>query len=321
MLIDCAAYEHGRRLSNISIDEISDHLELPDSFLWVALKDATPEELEKMQEEFGLHELAVEDAHKGHQRPKIEEYGDSLFVVLHTVDLNGSDLQCGEVAIFVNKGYILTVRNRSKQGFIDVRARCEKEPEQLSQGPAFVLYALMDAVVDRYFPVFDMLEEELETIEEQIFTVGALRATVERLYQLKRKATTLKHAAAPLLEAVGRLQGGRVPPMFTGTQEYFRDVYDHLYRINTSIDAMRDTINTAIQVNLSMVTIDESEVNKRLAAWAAIFAVATAFAGIWGMNFKHMPELDWKYGYPTALAVLTAICGYLYYRFKKSGWL
>ncbi len=331
MLIDCAAYEHGRRLSVLSTDEISDYLDRPDCFVWVALKDPTAEELEKMQEEFGLHELAVEDARKGHQRPKIEEYAGSMFVVLHTIDLSvtaptgaglaESELLSGEVAIFISKHYILTVRNRSQQGFIDVRARCEQEPELLSQGPAFVLYALMDAVVDRYFPVFDALDSELETIEEQIFTVGAQRATVERLYQLKRKATTLKHAVAPLLEAVSRLHSGRVPLVFAGTQEYFRDVYDHLYRINTSIDTMRDTINTAIQVNLSMVTIDESEVNKRLAAWAAIFAVATAFAGIWGMNFKHMPELDWKYGYPTALGVLAAICCYLYYRFKKSGWL
>ncbi len=321
MLIDCAAYEHGRRLSNLSIDEISDYLDRPECFVWVALKDATPEELEKMQEEFALHELAVEDARKGHHRPKIEEYGNSLFVVMHTIDLVGTELLSGEVAVFVSKNYVLTVRNRSQQGFINVRARCEQEPEQLSQGPAFVLYTLMDAVVDRYFPVFDALEEELETIEEQIFTIGAQRATVERLYQLKRKATTLKHAIAPLLEAVGRLHGGRVPLMFSGTQEYFRDVSDHLHRINTSIDAMRDTINTAIQVNLSMVTIDESEVNKRLAAWAAIFAVATAFAGIWGMNFEHMPELEWKYGYPAALLVLVTICGYLYYRFKKSGWL
>lgn len=321
MLIDCAAYEHGRRLSNLSIDEINEYLDRPDCFVWVALKDATPEELEKMQEEFGLHELAVEDARKGHQRPKIEEYGSSLFVVLHTIDPTESGAMCGEVAIFVGKDYILTVRNRSLQGFIDVRARCEQEPEQLSQGPAFVLYALMDAVVDRYFPVFNRLEEELETLEEQIFTVGAQRATVEHLYQLKRKTTNLKHAVAPLMEALGRLHGGRVPQMFAGTQEYFRDVSDHLHRLNTSIDTMRDTINTAIQVNLSMVTIDESEVNKRLAAWAAIFAVATAFAGIWGMNFEHMPELEWKYGYPTALLVLATICGYLYYRFKKSGWL
>lgn len=321
MLINCAAYENGERLSDISTSEIKTYLQRPDCFVWVALRDPSPEEMQEMQDEFNLHELAVEDATKGHQRPKLEEYGDSLFIVLHTVEVVDEELVLGEIDIFVGKNYILSVRNRSRQGFLGVRTRCEHEPEQLKQGSAFVLYALMDAVVDRYFPVFDALDSELDTIEEQIFTKGAQRATIERLYQLKRKATTLKHAVTPLLEAVGKLYGGRVPGIFLNTQEYFRDVSDHLHRINTSIDTMRDTINTAIQVNLSMVTIDESEVNKRLAAWAAIFAVATAFAGIWGMNFEYMPELKWKYGYPVALLLMISVCGYLYYRFKKSGWL
>jgi magnesium transporter len=179
----------------------------------------------------------------------------------------------------------------------------------------------MDAVVDRYFPVIDAFESELETIEKQIFTKGSQRANIEMLYELKSKVMVLRHAVAPLMEAVAKLHGGRVPRICANTQEYFRDVYDHLYRINTSIDSIRDTIGTAIQVNLSMVTIDESEVNRRFAGWAAIFAVATAFAGIWGMNFKAMPELDWKYGYPMALGIMTSVCGYLYYRFRKSGWL
>jgi magnesium transporter len=180
---------------------------------------------------------------------------------------------------------------------------------------------LMDAVVDRYFPVLDALETELETVEEKIFIKGSERANIERLYQLKRQITVLKHAVTPLMEAVAKLYGGRVPHICMNTQEYFRDVYDHLYRINTSIDNIRDTIGTAIQVNLSMVTIEESEVNKRLAAWAAIFAVATAFVGIWGMNFEVMPELKWKYGYPAALCFVATLCGYLYWRFRKSGWL
>jgi magnesium transporter len=213
------------------------------------------------------------------------------------------------------------VRNRSQQGFLGVRKRCEHEPHILKQGSAFVFYALMDAVVDRYFPVLDELELELEMVEELIFTKGSQRENIERLYQLKRKVTVLKHAVSPLMEAVAKLFGGRVPKVCANTQEYFRDVYDHLYRINTSIDAIRDTIATAIQVNLSMVTIDQSEVNKRLAAWAAIFAVATAFVGVWGMNFEVMPELHWKYGYPVALLLVAAVCAYLYYRFKKSGWL
>lgn len=274
-----------------------------------------------MQEQFSLHELAVEDALHGHQRPKIEEYGDSLFSVVHIIEMIDGELVVGEIDIFVEESYVLSVRNRSTQGFLGVRARCELEPHLLKQGAAFVLYALMDAVVDRYFPVLDAIESELETVEEQIFIKGSERANIERLYQLKRKVILLKHAVTPLMEAVGKLYGGRVPHLCMNTQEYFRDVYDHLYRINASIDTMRDTIATAIQVNLSMVAIDESEVNKRLAAWAAIFAVATAFVGVWGMNFEVMPELHWKYGYPAALGFLAVLCGYLYRRFRKSGWL
>jgi magnesium transporter len=321
MLINCVVYQDGKRLSDITTEQISDYLERPDCFVWVALKDAEPAELTEMQIEFSLPELAVEDARHGHQRPKIEEYGDSLFAVIHTVELIDGELSTGEVSIFIEKNYVLSVRNHSQQGFLGVRARCEREPQLLKQGSAFVFYALMDAVVDRYFPVINALESELETIEEQIFTKGAERANIEQLYQLKRKIMVLKHAVTPLMEDVAKLYGGRVPSICVNTQEYFRDVYDHLYRINTTIDAIRETISTAIQVNLSMVTIDGSEVNKRLAAWAAIFAVATAFAGIWGMNFEIMPELKWRYGYAAALGVMGSVCGYLYYRFRKSGWL
>lgn len=321
MLINCVAYQEGRKLADIPIADISDYLERPDCFVWVALKDADPVELLEMQGEFDLHELAVEDAHHGHQRPKIEEYGNSLFAVVHTVELVDGELNVGEVDIFVGTNYVLSVRNGSRQSLMGVRSRCEREPQQLEKGPAFVLYALIDAVVDRYFPVIEALESELETIEDQIFSQGAQRANIERLYQLKRRVMTLKHATAPLMDAVGRLYGGRVPPICLDTQEYFRDVYDHLSRINTSIDAVRETIGTAIQVNLSMVSIEENEVNKRLAAWAAIFAVTTAFVGIWGMNFEVMPELKWKYGYPFALGVVTMVCGALYYRFRRLGWL
>jgi magnesium transporter len=321
MLINCVAYQDGKKLADVPVQDIPNYLKRPGCFIWVALRDAEPAELEQMRVEFGLHELAVEDARHGHQRPKIEEYGDSLFAVVHTVEMIDGDLVVGELDIFIEQDYVLSVRNHSRQGFLGVRQRCEHEPHLLKQGSAFVFYALMDAVVDRYFPILDELELELETIEEMIFTKGSERANIERLYALKRKIVTLKHAVTPLMESVTKLYGGRVPQIFVNTQEYFRDVYDHLYRLNTSIDAIRDTIVTAIQVNLSMVTIEQSEVNKRLAAWAAIFAVATAFFGIWGMNFKQMPELNWKYGYPMAIGIVAAICGYLYHRFKKSGWL
>jgi magnesium transporter len=321
MLINCVAYQGGNRLGDVPVEQIPSFIALPDCFVWVALKDPVPEELELLQKEFGLHELAVEDARHGEQRPKIEEYGDSLFAVLHMVEIQDGEMTVGELDIFVEESYVLSVRNKSRQGFLGVRARCEREPHMLKQGSAFVFYALMDAVVDRYFPVLDALEDELETIEEQIFAEGSARANIQRLYELKRKVMVLKHAVAPLMEAATKLYGGRVPRICVNTQEYFRDVYDHLIRINTSIDSMRDTIGTAIQVNLSMVAIEEGEVNKRLAAWAAIFAVATAFCGIWGMNFEFMPELKWKYGYPTALMMITVVCGYMYYRFRKAGWL
>ena len=321
MLINCVAYQDGKKLSDIPIEDISDYIERPGCFVWVALADATPDELAVMQQEFGLHELAVEDALRGQQRPKIEEYGDSLFVVLQTVERTGEELSAGEVHIFVGVNYVLSVRRHVANGFLGVRARAEREPELLAKGSSFVLYALMDAVVDRYFPVVDLLESELEAIEERIFTKGAQRANIEHLYELKRKVLTLRHAVAPLTEAIGKLHGGRVPAFCVSTQEYFRDVQDHLFRIGSSLDNIRDTINTAIQVTLSMVAIDDGEVNKRLAAYAAIFAVFTAFAGIWGMNFKFMPELDWKYGYPLAVAVMIGVCGGLFRHFRKLHWL
>ena len=321
MLINCAAYQEGTKLADIPIEDISEYLGRPDCFVWVALKDAEHGELMEMQDEFGLHPLAVEDAHHGHQRPKIEEYGDSVFAVMHLIEMTDHKLNVGEVNVFVGSNYVLSVRSRSQLDFLGVRKRCEREPHLLKHGAGFVLYALMDAVVDHYFPVVDALETEFETIEEQIFDKGTAGANIERLYALKRKLMVLKHAVAPLMEAAGKLHGGRVPAVCANSQEYFRDVYDHLNRINSSIDNIRDTIGTAIQVNLAMVTIEESEVNKRLAAWAGIFAVATAFAGIWGMNFKTMPELQWEYGYPLALIVIAAACGFLYSRFKRSGWL
>lgn len=321
MLINCAAYQKGRKLTDIPVVEISDYLDRPDCFVWVALRDAEPAELEEMRGEFGLHELAVEDAHHGHQRPKIEEYDESIFAVMHLVEMTDGKLNFGEVDVFVGKNYVLSVRNHSEQDFLGVRSRCEREPHLLKLGAGFVFYALMDAVVDRYFPVVDALESELELIEEQIFAKGTARSNIERLYELKRKVILLKHAVAPLTEAAGKLFSSRAPVVCINTRHYFRDVYDHLSRINTSIDAIRETIGTAIQVNLSLVTIEESEVNKRLAAWAGIFAVATAFAGIWGMNFKAMPELQWQYGYPAALTIIATTCALLYRRFKRAGWL
>ena len=321
MLINCVVYQDGKKLADISPEAISEFVNRPECFVWVALRDPTSEELDNMQEEFDLHELAVEDARHGHQRPKIEEYGSSLFAVLKLVECIGDALNIGEIDVFVAPTYVLSIRNRSEQGFLGVRARCESEPELLKKGSGFVFYALMDAVVDRYFPVLDAFEQELERIELRIFAGGSARSNVEDLYSLKQKLMTLQHAVAPMLEAAGKLYGGRVPQVCAGMQEYYRDVYDHLVRINQSINAQRDMVGTAISVNLSLITLQENETTKRLAACAALLAVPTMVAGIYGMNFKHMPELDWSLGYPFAIALMVLVDVFLYTRFRKSGWL
>jgi len=320
MLVNCAAYQDGRKLADIKPEEIRQYVSRPECFVWVALKDPGPGELAVMQKEFDLHELAVEDATQGHQRPKIEEYGDSLFAVLHNVQF-GDELKVGEVDLFVGRNYVLSVRNQAEPGFKEVRARCEREPELLKQGAGFVFYALIDAVVDRYFPVLDAIEDEFEKFEAQIFSGMQLRANIEGLYYVRQKLTALQHAVLPLLEAVGKLYGGRVPQVCTGMQEYYRDVYDHLVRISQSISSQRDTVTTAIQVNVAMITFGETEVTKRLAAWGALIAVPTFIASVYGMNFKSMPELDWAFGYPVALGAMLLINILLFWRFRRAGWL
>ena len=322
MLINCVAYQDGRKLADIEKHEISSYLARPGCFVWVAMRDPTEEEMSEMQVEFDLHALAAEDARHGHQRPKIEEYGDSLFVVMNTIEVEGDDLRAGEVHVFAGRNYVLSVRHRTERGFQDVRARAEREPELLKYGSGYVLYALMDAIVDRYFPVLDAVEMELEKLEGRLFTPGASpRENIEALYYVKQKLTTMKHATSPLQENAGKLYGGRVPSMCSGLGDYFRDVYDHLVRINQSIDAARDTVNTAIQVALAMVATGQGEITRRLAAYAALVAVPTMIAGIYGMNFRHMPELGWSLGYPLSIAVMTTIDVILFWRFRKAGWI
>jgi magnesium transporter len=321
MLVNCVAYQEGKKLADIPMEEISDYVKRPDCFVWVALFEPSREDLQEMRKQFGLHELAVEDASHGHQRPKVEEYGSSLFAVLQDGELKDGDINLGEVEIFVGPNFILSVRLRTRRGFQSVRSRCESEPHLLKHGSGFVLYALMDAVVDRYFPVLDALESELETIEEQIFRRNTARSNIEALYSLKQRLMTLKHAVDPLMEATGKLAGARVPEVCTGMQEYFRDVHDHLQRIHATIEGTRDMQATAIQVNLGMINLNETEVTKKLAAWAAIIAIPTLIAGIYGMNFKNIPEYDFLYGYPLCIVAMVLLDVVLYFWFKKIKWL
>jgi magnesium transporter len=325
MVINCVAYQNGRKLDDISVEAISDYVGRPDCFVWVALFDPDEAQLAHMAAEFGLHELAVEDARKGHQRPKIEEYGSSMFAVLHTVDLDPAqpdgELIVGQVAVFVGPNYVLSVRRKSPHGFQDVRARAEAEPEHLARGSGFVLYAIMDAVVDRYFPVLAKLEDDLERLEVEIFRGVPSPSNIEAFYDLKYRLMVLKHAVASLMEAVPRLFGGRVPSACVGSQDYFRDVFDHLVRINAAIDGQREMLQTGISVTLALVGIADSQVTKRLAAYGALITVPTLMAGIYGMNFAHMPELQWAWGYPLTLASMVLINVVLYLRFRANGWL
>jgi magnesium transporter len=323
MLISCVAYKDGRKLADIAVEEIRNYVNQQDVLVWVALHEPDADTLAQMQRQFALHPLAVEDARKGHQRPKLEDYGDSLFAVLHVVEPGeDGDLRTGEVAVFAGNNYVLTVRSHAERGFQDVRARCEREPELLRIGSGFVLYALIDAVVDRYFPLLDALEEELELVEERLFVAdGSPRANIEALYKLKNRLTTVKHAVAPLLEAISNLTGARVPSLCAGLREYFRDIYDHLLRLNQTIESIRDSVGTAISVNLSMVSLQENETMKRLAAYAALVAVPTMIAGIYGMNFEYMPELSWRYGYLAALASMIGVDLYVFFRLRKARWL
>jgi magnesium transporter len=325
MLVNCVAYQNGRKIGDIPIEDISEYVSRTDCFIWVALYEPEEAELELMANEFGLHELAVEDARKGHQRPKIEEYGDTLFAVLQTIDVDSKDPDgdplVGEVDIFVGRNFILSVRRKTPHGFSSVRARAEREPDNLAHGAGFVLYAIMDTVVDRYFPVLDDLETDLESLEAQIFRGAPTRANIESFYDLKYRLMVLKHAVAPLMEAVGKLFGGRVPPVCLGAQEYFRDVYDHLTRINQGIENLREMLQTAISVTLTLISLAESEVTKRLAAYGALITVPTLIAGVYGMNFQHMPELSWTFGYPLTLAMMTVIDVALWFQFRRVGWI
>jgi len=322
-IVNCVAYAEGRRVKAVEIDEIGEILKQKDVFVWIGLHEPDTELLEQVQEAFCLHDLAIEDAHTAHQRPKLESYEDSLFVVLRTARQNYEtrQIEFGESHFFVGKNYIVSVRHGASRPYTDVRARCESTPELLEQGPGFVLYALMDAIVDHFFPVVDALEEKLEVLEEQIFGGEANRQTTAQIYHLKRELLEVKRAISPLIDICNRLARFGLHIIPEDTRPYFRDVYDHVIRINEMIDNSRELLTTALEANFSLISIAQNEDSKRFAGWAAIVAIPTMVAGIYGMNFDFMPELKFAWGYPLVLFGTLGICVYLYMRFKRAGWL
>jgi len=322
-LINSVAYADGRRIGEVAIADISDVLREPGRFVWVGLHEPDAEMLAEIQQEFSLHDLAVEDAAHAHQRPKLERYGNSIFVVLRTVHIDQATggIDYGETHIFVGANYVVSVRHGGSLPYGDVRTRCEATPDLLIKGPGFVLYALMDFIVDQYFPLVDRFEDKLGELEDDIFRQTLTRETTERIYQLKRDLLEVKRAVAPLVDICNRLVRTDVTLIPDDARVYFRDVYDHTIRINEMIDTVRELLTTALEANLSLISVAQNEAMKRLAGWAAIVAVPTMIAGIYGMNFKFMPELEWPFGYPATMIVMVGACAFLYYKFKRSGWL
>jgi magnesium transporter len=319
--VNCSVYRHGRKLAHIAIDDISEALQQSDTFIWLGLVEPDAELMLRVQQEFDLHELAVEDAQKAHQRPKIEEYGDTLFVVLHTVALNGDTVDFGETHVFVGSRFVVTVRHGASSGYAGVRRKTEATPERLASGPGYVLYSIVDFIVDQYQPCMDVLQFRFREVEKDLFQENPPAGNLETFYILKNELLAVHAAAGPLTDICTQLlrfHGDIVP---RETRIYYRDILDHVASVNETADRLRTMIDAAMQVALAQVTIRQNEVVKRLAGWGAILAVPTMVFSWYGMNFEVMPELKWRWSYPAVMAAIVVISAALHRRLKRVGWL
>jgi len=319
-VINCVAYEGGRRRAEMDLADACPS-EVDGSFVWVGLHEPTPEMLRTVQQRFGLHDLAVEDALVAHQRPKIEVYGRSVFIALRTAQLIDKKVQFGETHIFAGRGYVVTVRHGSSTAYREVRARCEGVPAMLAKGESFVVYSIIDFIVDNYFPVLHELETEADLLEEEVFAHRSDRADVERIYNVRHEVLLLRRAVQPLQEVCNRIMRYDVPLIDHAMDAYFRDIQDHVIQVVEGIDNLRDLLNSALEANLLLVSLAQNDVTKKLTGWAAILSIPLAIASIYGMNFKNMPELEQPFGYPIVMVLMASICGYLFYRFRRAGWL
>jgi len=321
MIMKCVAYRHGIGIGEVSIPDISEVIRQDQTFVWLGLRETNSALLAELQQEFGLHDLAIEDACAAHQRPKIEEYADSLFIVLHTARLVDDKVEFGETHLFMGPKFLVTVRHGSSLSHAKVRERCEAMPQQLAKGPGFALYSIMDFIVDNYVPVIDGLQQRFEVLESAIFEQRPSRQTMEGLYELKRELLMLEAAITPVIDICNelmRFHNGLIPK---DVRFYFRDIADHIKRIDRSIQGMREMLIAAMQVHLTFETVRQNEVVKGLAGWGAILAIPTMVFSWYGMNFRHMPELEWTFSYPLVLGGVALSSLLLYWRLKRSGWL
>ena len=322
MIVDCAVYEQGRRRDGrLPLEEAHEAAQEEGAFVWIGLVEPSAEEFDAVRREFELHELAVEDAIEAHQRPKVEMYGDTLFLVLKSARWNPErrGIDFGEILAFLGDDFLITVRHGETQ-LHDVRLRLEKRPDLLRQGPAAALYAIVDKVVDDYAPVIDLLDAEIRDAEAAVFSPSG-GSQVQRIYEIKREVLKLDAAIGPLVDPLGDLAGGRYEQIPEELRTYFRDVHDHLQRLTSHVVSYRELLTNVLAANLTQVSIRQNEDVRKISAWAAIIAVPTLITGIYGMNFEHMPELTWRVGYPGALALMALVCLGLYRYFHKVGWL
>jgi magnesium transporter len=322
MVVNCVAYRSdGRRIGDISIDAIDETLTDPDTYVWVGLHEPDEALLLKLQEEFDLHDLAIEDAQQAHQRTKVETYGDSLFIVVQTAQLIEGHIAFGETHIFLGKRYLITVRHGASLSYTPARHLCEKTPELMAHGPSYGLYGVLDFIVDNLLPIVRDFREELQELEQDIFSDTFNRGTVRRLYDMQRELLTLRLAVAPMQDVISQLVRLHPDLIPDELRAYFRDVYDHVFRVNESIGAMREMLTAAINVNLSLVTFGQNEVMKKLAGWAAMLAAPTLITSWYGMNFTHMPELDKPWAYPAIIIAVACLVATIYFALKRAKWL
>ena len=320
-VIASSVYCAGKRVADIAIEEAGGWARREGHVVWIGLLEPSRELLLRVQREFQLHDLAIEDAEHPHARPKLEQYGDALFIVARTAQLIDGRVSFGETHLFVGKGYIVSVRHGASTSYTPVRQHWESCPAVLAKGEDFILYAILDFIVDNYMPVLEAIEEEVDAIEDRVLVTPMTAADIERLYMLRRDLLRLRNAAVPLVEVCRRLTSPELPQIRPAMHPHFRDVTDHIRTVQEKIDALREVLAFAFETSLLMGQSQASAIAKKLAAWAAMLAVPTAVAGIYGMNFENMPELRASFGYYAVVASMATICGVLYWRFRKNGWL
>lgn len=318
----CALYGAGKKLRDLSLTEISEALGTEGQFVWLDINAPTPELMATLRDEFGLHALATEDAHRARQRPKLESYDDALFIAVNTCQIVDEHLHFGELHFFFDPRFLIAIRHGEAPDAAQLRKRAESEPALLVLGPAYPLYCALDAVVDQYFPALEWLEDRLESLEEEIFRgKHSLRRTTRQLYAVKKSLMMLRRRIVPvgeMLRELVRHDSRQAPPEL---RPYFRDIQDHALRIQDALESIREMLTTATNVNLALASLDQSDITKRLAGWGALLAIPTVVTGIYGMNFSFMPELKWTYGYPLIVGLTLAGCVFLYRKLKRSHWL